>query len=158
MQEKQNRYQLRSGLNFQKQTGTIRLKEIIGDPLHKGKRYATIEADEKERGFYRSRDRGDTWESAMGSGLNTQTKQADQWAYGPIAQYNHLLAADARPLTVYALNGILMLMAFPIGFALLVFNILGGENLRTTAHAIALTGLGTALSAATGTGTALFGI
>jgi hypothetical protein len=66
--------------------------------------------------------------------------------------------SEVAKLTVYALNGILMLMAFPIGFALLVFNILGGENLRTTAHAIALTGLGTALSAATGTGTALFGI
>ena len=40
----------------------------------------------------------------MGAGLNTETKQADPWAYGPIAQYNHLLTTDARPLTVYALN------------------------------------------------------
>jgi hypothetical protein len=66
--------------------------------------------------------------------------------------------SEVAKLTVYALNAILMLMAFPVGFALLVFNILGGENLRTTAHAIALTGLATALSAATGSGTALFGI
>ena len=55
-------------------------------------------------GIYRSRDRGETWESAMGQGLNTDTKQADQWAYGPISQYNQLLASDAKPLTVYALN------------------------------------------------------
>ncbi len=55
-------------------------------------------------GIYRSRDRGDTWQSAMGAGLNTATKQADPWAYGPIAQYNHLLTTDARPQTVYALN------------------------------------------------------
>ena len=37
-------------------------------------------------------------------GLNTETKQADQWAYGSIAQYNQLLATDAKPLTVYAFN------------------------------------------------------
>ena len=49
-------------------------------------------------------------------------------------------------LTVYALNAIIMLFAFPIGFALLIFNILGGENLRTTAHALGLTGLAMALS------------
>lgn len=55
-------------------------------------------------GIYRSRDRGETWVWAMGSGLNTETTQADQWAYGPIAQYDALLTTDARPLTVYALN------------------------------------------------------
>ncbi len=55
-------------------------------------------------GIYRSRDRGESWQWAMGSGLNMETKQADQWAYGPIAQYNYLLATDAQPLTVYALN------------------------------------------------------
>lgn len=55
-------------------------------------------------GIYRSRDLGETWQPAMGDGLNTETKKADQWAYGPIAQYNYLLANDAKPLTVYALN------------------------------------------------------
>ncbi len=55
-------------------------------------------------GLFRSHDRGETWEPAMGSGLNTETKQADQWAYGPISQYEQLLATDARPLTVYAFN------------------------------------------------------
>lgn len=55
-------------------------------------------------GIYRSRDRGETWEWAMGSGLNTETTRADQWAYGAVAQYKELLTTDARPLTVYALN------------------------------------------------------
>ena len=55
-------------------------------------------------GIYRSRDRGETWQWAMGSGLNTETRKADQWAYGAIARYNNLLATDAKPLTVYALN------------------------------------------------------
>ncbi len=55
-------------------------------------------------GIYRSRDRGETWEWSMGVGLNMETRQADQWAYGAIAQYNDLLATDASPLTVYTLN------------------------------------------------------
>ncbi|HOW68629.1 MAG TPA: hypothetical protein P5186_24710 [Candidatus Paceibacterota bacterium] len=55
-------------------------------------------------GVYRSRDRGEIWESAMGAGLNTETRTADQYAYGPVAQYQHLLTTDAKPLTVYALN------------------------------------------------------
>lgn len=55
-------------------------------------------------GIYRSRDRGETWESAMGQGLNTETKPADQYAYGAVSQYEQLLATDARPLTIYAFN------------------------------------------------------
>jgi hypothetical protein len=35
-------------------------------------------------GLYHSRDLGGTWESAMGHGLNTETKKADQRAYGSI--------------------------------------------------------------------------
>ncbi len=53
-------------------------------------------------------------------------------------------------LTVYALNLTVMVFALPIGLALLFLNILGGENLRTTAHVMALTGLFSALSAANG--------
>ena len=49
-------------------------------------------------------------------------------------------------LTVYTLNAILMVIAFPVGLAMLMFNIVGGENLRTTAHAIALTGMMIGLS------------
>ena len=53
-------------------------------------------------------------------------------------------SAEAR-LTVYALTAAILLFAFPIGFGLLIFNILGGVNLRTTAHAMALTGMVMAL-------------
>lgn len=49
-------------------------------------------------------------------------------------------------LTVYTLNAILMVIAFPVGLGMLIFNIVGGENLRTTAHAIALTGMTIGLS------------
>jgi len=55
-------------------------------------------------GVYRSSDRGETWERAMGRGINQDTTPADRWAGGPIAQYRHVLAADANPLTVYAAN------------------------------------------------------
>ena len=48
-------------------------------------------------------------------------------------------------LTVYALNLTVMVFALPVGLALLFMNILGGENLRTTAHVMALTGLFMAL-------------
>ena len=49
-------------------------------------------------------------------------------------------------LTVYVFNLAVLVAAFPVGFALLIFNILGGENLRTTAHVVALTGMGTAIA------------
>ena len=55
-------------------------------------------------GIYRSRDRGRSWQQAMGQGINTDTKKADQWAYGSIAQYKQLLTTDTKPLTVYAMN------------------------------------------------------
>ncbi len=55
-------------------------------------------------GVYRSRDRGETWESAMGDGINVDTEKADQYGLGPVAQYHQLLVADARPLTIYAFN------------------------------------------------------
>jgi hypothetical protein len=49
-------------------------------------------------------------------------------------------------LTVYVMNAIVMVFALPVGLALLCLNILGGANLRTTAHVMALTGLFMALS------------
>ena len=55
-------------------------------------------------GVYRSRDEGESWESSMGSGLNTETTKADQWAYGSISQYEQILTSDAKPLTVYVMN------------------------------------------------------
>jgi photosystem II stability/assembly factor-like uncharacterized protein len=70
--------------------------------------YCTVRSKEQNGAFaggiYRSRDRGETWESAMGKGLNTETKAADQYSFGPIAQYNYVLTTDAQPETVYALN------------------------------------------------------
>ncbi|MDD9921052.1 MAG: hypothetical protein OXQ92_02055 [Boseongicola sp.] len=48
--------------------------------------------------------------------------------------------------TVYIMNMIVLVMAMPVGLGLLFFNILGGENLRTTAHTVALTGMAIALS------------
>ena len=51
-------------------------------------------------------------------------------------------------LTVYALNLTIMVFTLPVGLALLFMNILGGENLRTTAHVMALTGLFSALAKA----------
>ena len=50
--------------------------------------------------------------------------------------------------TVYVLNLTVMVFALPVGLALLFLNILGGENLRTTAHVMALTGLFSALAVA----------
>ncbi|NNE79984.1 MAG: hypothetical protein HKN18_06885 [Silicimonas sp.] len=50
-------------------------------------------------------------------------------------------------LTVYVLNLIVMVFSVPLGLALLVMNIVGGENLRTTAHVMALMGMFMALSA-----------
>lgn len=48
--------------------------------------------------------------------------------------------------TVYVMNMIVLVFALPVGLALLCLNILGGENLRTTAHVLALTGLFSALA------------
>ena len=49
-------------------------------------------------------------------------------------------------LTVYVMNLIIMVFAMPVGVGLLIMNILGGENLRTTAHVMALMGLFMALN------------
>jgi photosystem II stability/assembly factor-like uncharacterized protein len=55
-------------------------------------------------GVYRSADRGETWEPAMGAGINLDIRPADQWAMGDVAQYYHVLTTDVKPSTVYALN------------------------------------------------------
>ena len=49
-------------------------------------------------------------------------------------------------LTVYVMNLIVVVFAMPVGVGLLIMNILGGENLRTTAHVMALMGLFMALN------------
>ena len=53
-------------------------------------------------------------------------------------------------LTVYAMNLIIMVFSLPLGIAIFLMNVLGGENLRTTAHVMALMGLFMALSANSG--------
>jgi photosystem II stability/assembly factor-like uncharacterized protein len=55
-------------------------------------------------GVYCSRDRGDSWQPAMGRGINRDTRKADQWAYGDIAQYKQVLTTDRQPETVYVCN------------------------------------------------------
>ena len=55
-------------------------------------------------GIFRSRDRGETWQSVMNTGLNREIKAFDEWAMGPVAQYVHLAASDAVPRTIYAIN------------------------------------------------------
>jgi photosystem II stability/assembly factor-like uncharacterized protein len=70
--------------------------------------YCTVRSRDQngtfQGGIYRSRDRGETWEWAMGRGINTETEKADQWAFGSIAQYKQILTTDANPLTVFVLN------------------------------------------------------
>jgi photosystem II stability/assembly factor-like uncharacterized protein len=55
-------------------------------------------------GLYGSTDRGESWHSIMGSGLNMDTRAADQWAMAPVAQYHRVLTTNARPQTVWAFN------------------------------------------------------
>jgi hypothetical protein len=70
--------------------------------------YCTIPSKEEggkfAGGVFRSVDRGEKWESALGAGLNTETKAFDQWAMGPIAQYHAVLTTNLRPQTVWTFN------------------------------------------------------
>lgn len=83
-------------------------KEIHGFAGGKDRLYCTvtskIENGVLQGGVYRSLDKGETWQRTMGQGINLDTTQADQWSYGPIAQYRQVLTTDARPLTVYVTN------------------------------------------------------
>lgn len=55
-------------------------------------------------GIFSSADRGETWQSAMGAGINKETKAFDEWAMGPVAQYIHIAACDANPQVIWAIN------------------------------------------------------
>ncbi|MEO9823548.1 MAG: hypothetical protein ABJF50_03905 [Paracoccaceae bacterium] len=66
----------------------------------------------------------------------------DQFDPNQRAEQNDLTARA----TVYVLNLCVMVFALPVGLALLCLNILGGANLRTTSHVMALTGLFMVLS------------
>ncbi len=55
-------------------------------------------------GIFVSTDRGESWKSAMNSGLNLDTRAYDRWAMGQEVQYHQVLTTDANPLRVYAFN------------------------------------------------------
>jgi photosystem II stability/assembly factor-like uncharacterized protein len=55
-------------------------------------------------GVYKSADRGESWTSVMGGGINTEIAAADPWAQSPIAQYQWVLSTNVDPNIVYALN------------------------------------------------------
>ncbi|MBI3829853.1 MAG: hypothetical protein HY291_10065 [Planctomycetes bacterium] len=54
-------------------------------------------------GVYRSLDKGEKWESAMGAGINTETKRGDEWS-ADMAEYIQVLTNNVKPLTVWAFN------------------------------------------------------
>lgn len=95
------------GTWFEKMQG-LPWKDVQGFSGGKDTLYCTVpsklENGVLDGGVYRSRDSGESWQRAMGSGINVDTKQFDQWSYGPIAQYRQILTTDARPLTVYVTN------------------------------------------------------
>ncbi len=74
--------------------------------------------------------------------LSHDSAMQDQFVPSLRAEQNDVVARA----TVYVLNMCVMVFALPVGLALLCLNILGGANLRTTAHVMALTGLFMVLS------------
>lgn len=70
--------------------------------------YATVKSKKVngafQGGVYCSNDRGDTWQPAMGRGINRDTQRTGRWAHGDLAQYVQVLTTDARPMTVYVMN------------------------------------------------------
>jgi len=102
------------GRTWTEKTNGLPFKQIQGfaggsnQPVDIIMLYCTVSSKDQggvfKGGVYSSRDRGETWQQAMGRGINTETKQSDRWAYGPIAQYRQILTTDSNPLTVYVLN------------------------------------------------------
>ena len=75
-------------------------------------------------------------------GLGRRTVQDEPIDFRDRPERGDLVAC----LTVYAITASVGLVCLPVGLALVVFNLLGGENFRTTAHVTALTGLGASVS------------
>ena len=48
-------------------------------------------------GIFRSRDRGETWESCMHPALNVSTKRQSDFARDPLPQYQRIVCPDLRP-------------------------------------------------------------
>ncbi|HHN46807.1 MAG TPA: hypothetical protein ENN09_05130, partial [Planctomycetes bacterium] len=55
-------------------------------------------------GIFRSNDRGESWEWAMGEGIDRGIVKADEWGDVPVAQYPFVLGNNAAPMTVLAAN------------------------------------------------------
>ena len=55
-------------------------------------------------GVYLSRDLGESWQSAMGEGMNTRLGKVDTYGAGDIAQYRHLAMASNQTDVVYVSN------------------------------------------------------
>jgi len=61
--------------------------------------------DEKYAGgIYRSKNRGETWEWAMGNGIDKGIKKFDEYGDQEIAQFPFVMANNVKPLTVLAAN------------------------------------------------------
>ena len=54
-------------------------------------------------GIYRSTDRGRTWQSAMGEGIDTELRE--RWGRVRAPEYPFVLTTNVRPMTVYAFRG-----------------------------------------------------
>jgi photosystem II stability/assembly factor-like uncharacterized protein len=96
------------GRTWVEKVGGLPWMDIQGFAGGTGRLYCTVpsklENGVLQGGVYRSRDGGESWQRAMGPGINLDTTTFDQWAHGPIAQYRQILTTDARPLTVYVTN------------------------------------------------------
>ncbi|MFC1582042.1 hypothetical protein ACFL4W_00750 [Planctomycetota bacterium] len=70
--------------------------------------YVTVKSKDQDGtfagGVFRSKDKGETWESAMGQGTNRDLKMTGQWGAGKIAQYKQVMCPDVKPMTVYMCN------------------------------------------------------
>jgi len=101
------------GQNWSEKTEGLPWKQIQGfagssDPTKKSSCFtapsaARTKTGSSEAAFTLAGSRRDLGISD-GAGLNTETRKADEWAYGSISQYRQLLTTDAKPLTVYAFN------------------------------------------------------
>lgn len=124
-----------AGLKISRVTPTIGLYE---QPPHGRDLLPDLEPAEE-----RLRKRKSHIFSADAISLSHDSAMEDVFEPNRRAEHKDLTAR----MTVYVMNAIVMVFALPVGLALLCLNILGGENLRTTAHVMALTGLFMALSA-----------
>lgn len=81
-----------------------------------------------------------------GSQRRTQHTRHNQSAAEPEILSEELCDTLAGSAAIYALNATLILFSFPIGYALLIYNIMSGGNFVLTARALSLTGTAMAAS------------